>query len=162
MKKLGLGLTMVALFAVGCGGDDDDDDAAGGTTFEVDLTTEDEVPVCEGAGADATGDATVTISEDESEVSVELSWSDLSGPATAAHVHFGAVGAPGGVVFPLGMPPANPVTASFTASDYPSPPPDGAPADFAGFVTVMLAGTSYINVHSDACPPGEIRGQISD
>ena len=172
MMKLGLGLSLAALLAIGCGDDDAEDGggadagaadaAATPTTFEVTLTADDEVPFCTSAGPDATGEGTVTISADNSEVAVELEWSGLSGDATAAHIHFGADGAMGGVIFPLGMPPTNPVTATFTADDYPDKIPTGAPADFAGFVTVMLAGTSYLNVHTTLCAPGEIRGQIDD
>lgn len=163
MNKLGLGLSLTLLAIVGCGGDDDDaDDVDAGTetTFEVALTTEDEVPACAGAGDDATGEATVTISEDSSQVSVELTWSGLSGAATAAHIHFGGDGIAGGVIFPFAMPPTSPISATFTASDYPAAPPEGAPADFAAFIIAMEAGTSYLNVHTDACMPGEIRGQI--
>ena len=174
MIKLGLGLSMAALMALGCGDDDTTDDGAGvdagdgaadagaETTFDVALTADDEVPLCAAAGDDATGEATVTINEDSSEVSVEASWSGLSGDATAAHVHFGATGDAGGVIFPLGMPPTIPVSETFTASDYPAEPPVGAPADFAAFVTAMEAGMSYVNVHTVLCESGEIRGQISN
>jgi hypothetical protein len=168
MIKLGLGLSMVAVFAFGCGGDDEADagptgsDAAAATTFDVALTPAAEVPPCTGGAGAATGDATVTISADNTSVAVQLTWAGLSGDASAAHIHFGAAGVAGGVIFPLGMPPVSPVNATFTSADYPNPPPDGAPADFAAFVTAMKAGMSYINVHSAACMPGEIRGQISN
>lgn len=166
MRKLGLGLSM-ALMMLGCGGDDDavdagPADAAAGTSFDVTLSTTAEVPFCDAAAAAAAGTATVAINADDTQVTVQLTWSGLSGDATAAHVHFGAAGAAGGVIFPLGMPPTSPVNATFTAADYPTDPPDGAPADFAGFVAAMKAGMSYINVHSAACMPGEIRGQISN
>ena len=172
MQKPGLGLIIAALAAIGCGDDDTGDgddggnvdagqaDAAAGTTFEVTLTAEEEVPFCGVAGADATGEATVNISEDGSEVSIELSWSGLSGDATAAHIHFGADGEMGGVIFGLGTPPPNPVSETFTEADYPAMPPDGAPADYASFVAAMEDGMSYVNVHTDGCMPGEIRAQI--
>ncbi len=171
MMKLGLGLSLAALLAAGCGDDDAGGadagsadagvaDAAGGTTFAVTLSADDEIPFCTSAGSDAAGEGTVTVSADETEVQVELEWSGLSGDATAAHIHFGADGATGDVIFLLGMPPTSPVSATFTADDYPDKIPDGAPADFAAFVTAMLAGTSYLNVHSNLCMPGEIRGQI--
>jgi CHRD domain len=167
MKKLSLALSMVALVATGCGDDDDAGsvdggaaDSAAATTYTVPLTSAEEIPLCGAAGAAAAGEATVTISADNTTVSVEASWDGLSGDATAAHIHYGALGIGGGVIFLLGMPPGNPVTGTFTAADYPNPIPDGAPADFAAFVTAMKAGTSYVNVHTDACMPGEIRGQI--
>jgi len=156
MTKLSAVFTMMVL-ATACGGDDDGD---GGKSFTVPLTTADEVPVCASAGASATGSATVAISADGSTITVNVTFSGLSGAATAAHIHYGAVGAAGGVVFPLGANPVSPVTATFRAADYPATPPTGAPAAFAAFVTDMEAGKTYVNVHSAACMPGEIRGQI--
>jgi len=168
MKKLGLGLSLVSLLAFGCGDDDAGGADAGAadaapqaTVIEATLTTADEIPLCSFAAAGATGEGTVTISADLTSVAVELEWSGLSGDAMAAHIHSGADGDTGGVIFPLGMPPANPVTATFTVDDYPAKVPDGAPADFAAFVTAMLAGNSYFNVHTGDCTMGEIRGQIS-
>lgn len=168
MYKIGLGLSLVSLLAFGCGDDDAGADAgpadagATETSFAVNLTSADEVPLCTFAGTDAAGEGSVTISADLTEVEVELSWSGLSGDATAAHIHSGADGATGGVIFLIGMPPANPATVTFTADDYPAEVPDGAPADFAAFVTAMLAGNSYFNVHTGDCMMGEIRGQISE
>jgi hypothetical protein len=168
MYRLGLGLSLVSLLALGCGDDDTDGADAGPadaaaaqpTVFEVTLSADDEVPLCTFAGEDAAGEGTVTISADLTEVAIELSWEGLSGDATAAHIHSGADGATGGVIFLIGMPPANPATATFTVDDYPAKVPDGAPADFAAFVTAMLAGNSYFNVHTGNCMMGEIRGQI--
>lgn len=159
MIKLTLRLSVVALVAIGCGGDDDGSEE---TTFEVDVTKADEVPVCAAAGASAAGEATVTINAESSEVEVELTWNGLSAAATAAHIHTGADGVAGGVIFSLGTNPTSPVTETFTATDYPAPVPAGAPADFAAFVTAMKAGNSYINIHTAACGAGEIRGQISN
>jgi CHRD domain len=144
------------LLAASCG----DDDGGGETKFTVALTAADEVPVCGAAAASATGSAEVTVSSDNSTVTVNLTFSGLSGAATNAHVHYGAVGVMGGVIFPLGANPTSPINKTFTAADYPSAPPEGAPANFAGFVTDLKAGKAYVNVHTDACMPGEIRGQI--
>jgi hypothetical protein len=146
----------IVLLAAACGGDDDGD----GETYSDDLTTEEEVPLCATAGADATGSSSVTVSDDGATISVELTFSGLSGPATAAHIHYGEEGVAGGVIFLLGMNPVSPVTASFTASNYPATPPAGAPAAFADFVADLQDGKTYINVHTAACMPGEIRGQI--
>jgi hypothetical protein len=169
MYKLGLGLSLVSLLAFGCGDDDAGADAgpadaaaAQPTVFEVALSADDEIPLCTFAGEDAAGEGTVTVSADLTEVAIELSWSGLSADATAAHIHSGGEGETGGVIFLIGMPPANPATATFTADDYPAKVPDGAPADFASFVTAMLAGDSYFNVHTGNCMMGEIRGQITD
>ena len=156
MTRLVVGMAFLMLFSA-CGDDDDD---GGGTSFDVTLTTAAEVPVCVDAAANATGTAKITVSEDNATITVNLTFSGLSAAATNAHVHYGAVGVAGGVIFPLGANPVSPVNKSFTAADYPNPPPEGAPADFATFVTDLKAGKAYINVHTAACGPGEIRAQI--
>jgi hypothetical protein len=155
MARLSAAIALV-LVAAACGGDDDGD----GETYSDDLTKEEEVPLCDAAGADATGSSSVTVSDDGATISVELEFSGLSGPATAAHIHYGEDGVAGGVVFSLGMNPVSPVTASFTVADYPATPPAGAPAAFDAFVADLQDGKTYINVHTAACMPGEIRGQI--
>ncbi len=68
----------------------------------------------------------------------------LSGPATAAHIHTGVLGANGGVKFPLTTPNVY-SSAYFVVST----------AD----VAIMESGGHYMNVHSAAFPGGEIRGQ---
>jgi hypothetical protein len=169
MRKLGLVLPVAALFAFGCGGDDDDDaggidagggiDAAAGTTLTAALTAAAEGPTpCAAAGAAATGSATITINAAMTDVAVNLTFSGLSGPATLAHIHTGAAGANGMPAFAFAMNPTSPVVKTFVAADYAMPP--GGPANFAAFLTAMAAGQAYVNVHTTACPSGEIRGQI--
>jgi hypothetical protein len=167
----------LSLVAVGCGDDDDDIDATppnidsggnadasnvdsgGATTFNVTLTTTDEAPICASAAAAATGTATITISEDETMITADVTYSGLSGAATAAHIHSGAPGVAGPAIFPFTNL-TSPISQTFTAADYPSPPPNEAPADFAAMVAAMKAGQTYINVHTDMCMTGEIRAQI--
>jgi len=66
--------------------------------------------------------------------------------ATVMHIHRGAAGVNGPIVFDLGDP-ASPVTATWTGM---------TPADIAD----LLAGDLYINIHTSGRPAGEIRGQI--
>jgi hypothetical protein len=142
--------------------DDEPTDPNEPTSLSATLTAAVEVPVCEAAGASATGSATVTISANDGTITVNsLTFSGLSGAATLAHIHFGAIGDMGPIVIDFGANPTSPFTDSFTAADYPSPVPTGAPANFAAFVNAMQAGTTYINVHTAACPSGEIRGQLT-
>jgi hypothetical protein len=70
---------------------------------------------------------------------------NVVGP-TLMHVHRGAAGAIGPVVFDLGDP-ASPVLATWTGM---------SPADVAD----LLAGNLYVNIHTGGRPDGEIRGQI--
>lgn len=66
--------------------------------------------------------------------------------ATILHIHRGAAGVAGPIVFDLGDP-ASPVSAAWTGM---------TPADIAD----ALAGDLYVNIHTAGRPAGEIRGQI--
>lgn len=81
-------------------------------------------------------------------------FTDLTGAATAMHIHSGGAGTNGGVVVSL-------VPFSFPAAD---PAKGGVifgrlafPADK---VADLLAGWTYVNVHTALNPSGEIRGQL--
>jgi hypothetical protein len=95
----------------------------------------------------ATGTVTVTYDTGSKLISWKGSYSGLTGPATAAHFHGPAeVGKNAGVAVPI----ANP-TPSFEGS---ATLTDAQAAD-------LLAGRYYVNVHTDANKPGEIRGQVT-
>ena len=66
--------------------------------------------------------------------------------ATVMHIHKGAPGVNGPILFDLGDP-ASPVTATWTGMT-------------ASDITDLLAGNLYINIHTSGRPSGEIRGQI--
>jgi len=76
-----------------------------------------------------------------------LTFSGLSGPATAAHIHMGAMGKAGNVVVPL----CGPCKAKQSGSAKVSK------------AVVKAAGKHllYVNVHTAKNPNGEIRGQIA-
>jgi hypothetical protein len=113
---------------------------------------------------------------DDGSLSFQLSFSDLSTPATQAHIHFGATKTNGGVmVFLCGGPkPACPASGSvagtITASDVSVLAVDNAdsvipqgvqPGNFGALVEAIRTGTSYVNVHTTDLPTGEIRGQVN-
>jgi hypothetical protein len=101
----------------------------------------------------------VTIAADNSTVAVDVTYSGLSGPATASHIHSGTAAAPGPVVLPFSAPLDSPFSKTLTSADYVAA--TGAPPDFATFVTALKAGGGgYVNVHTNACKPGEIRGEV--
>jgi hypothetical protein len=150
----------VAFFLVACGSDDPASPNEP-TTFNVTMTTAAEVPVCEDAGASAAGSGTITINAANTSITVSnLTWTGLSGAATAAHIHIGAAGAAGAPLIDFGVLPTSPFSDTFTAADYPASPPTGAPATFSAFIAAMKAGNTYVNVHTADCLPGEIRGQL--
>jgi CHRD domain len=131
--------------------------------FRVALTPGAETPPCPSAGAGTLGAAQINIPADGAWIQASVTYEGLSGPVTAAHVHFGSAAAPGPVVLSfgdsLGSPGSHLFEKTFVAADYVAA--SGAPADFAAFVTTLRAGSAaYVNVHTAACKGGEIRGEI--
>ncbi len=129
------------------------------TVFNLTLAPANETPPCVLAGTGATGTAKVTIPNDNGSVVVDVSYSGLSGPVTASHIHSGTPAAPGPVVLPFSAPLDSPFSKTVTATDYVAA--TGAPADFATFVTALKAGgAGYVNLHTNACKGGEIRAEV--
>ena len=129
----------------------------------------------------ASGLFNARISNDESQIEWELSYSDLEGTIQQAHIHIGNVGVNGGIsVFlctnlgngPAGIQPcpAPPATISGTilAADVSPNIPATQAARNQGLntgeidelIAAMRAGATYVNVHSTTWPGGEIRSQI--
>jgi hypothetical protein len=76
-----------------------------------------------------------------------LTFTKLTGPATAAHIHMGAMGKSGNVVVPLCGPCASPVKGTATLS--------------ASLISAFKKHLLYVNVHTGKNPAGEIRGQLA-
>jgi len=101
-----------------------------------------------------------------------LTYTGLSGPAGAAHIHFAQPGVNGSVVLWLcggGGKPACPaagvpITGTVNAGDIAALPGVAAQGmvagDLASVLKAMRARVAYANVHTGAFPGGEIRGQI--
>jgi hypothetical protein len=129
-----------------------------GGAKSFDLTTAASVPPCPAAGPGAKGTGNVTLAPDGASLTVVVTYSGLSGPVTASHLHAGKAGEAGPVVLPFGGDLSSPYSKTFTAADYVAAA--GAPPDFPSFIQSLKAGGAYVNVHTAACKPGEIRGQI--
>jgi hypothetical protein len=142
------------------------------------LTGYEEVPSVSTTG---NGNFTARISNDESRIDWELTYSDLEGAVQQSHIHFGQAGVNGGIsVFlctnlgngPAGIQPcpAPPATISGTilAADVSPNIPATLAARNQGLNTgeidelikAIRAGSTYVNVHSTTWPGGEIRSQI--
>ncbi len=135
---------------------------------QVDLTGSQEVPVISTTGE---GEFRAQINEDGT-VDYELRY-DLEGEVTQAHIHFGQRGVNGGIIVflctnvggPAGTPPCPPspgrVRGTLEASDIIGPENQGIePGNIEEVLEAVFAGQTYVNVHSDLFPGGEIRGQI--
>ena len=112
------------------------------------------------------------INRETNVITFELKYADLSGPAAAAHVHFGQRSVNGGVsAFLCGgsTKPACPtgtgatITGTIAAADVVGPASQGiAATEIAELLKAMRAGKTYANVHTAAFPGGEIRAQLNN
>ena len=78
----------------------------------------------------------------------KLTFSGLTGPATAAHIHLGAMGKAGNVAIPLCAPCKSGVHGKATLS--------------ASLKSALAHHKLYVNVHTAKNPNGEIRGQLAE
>lgn len=117
---------------------------AASETFTATMSAKDEVPPKESKG---TGKVTATLDTVSKQLSWEATYSDLTGPATAAHFHGpAAAGANAGVAVPWPAPITSPERGSATLTD--------------AQIKDLEDGKIYANVHTAANPGGEIRGQM--
>lgn len=120
------------------------------------------------------------ISRFQDKIEYRLSYADLEGAVTQAHIHFGHEGgAPGGISVwlcannppitnaPPGTqvcpaPPAT-ITGTIRPENVVGPTGQGIDAgQYGEFLDALDAGLTYVNVHSSKYPGGEIRAQIDD
>jgi hypothetical protein len=110
-------------------------------TFNAALDGASEVPA---NTSTATGTATLSYNKTTKIFTLNLTYSGLT--PTMGHIHVGAVGVSGPVVFPFSnlMSPFSYTSVALTTAQE---------AD-------LLANNYYVNLHTDAFPEGEIRGQL--
>jgi hypothetical protein len=92
-----------------------------------------------------------------------ISVSNLSSNVNASHIHIGAAGVNGGVIFPfLPAQTQNGQIASGTINlDQPVVGFDGSTMSGDSLLVLLNNGGAYTNVHTATYPMGEIRGQIT-
>jgi CHRD domain len=113
--------------------------------FKAALDAKSEVPPNASAG---TGTADIDYDPATKKLSWKLTYTGLSGPATAAHFHGPAeTGKNAGVAVAIPGATSSPAEGSATLTD-------AQAAD-------LEAGRYYVNVHTQANPGGEIRGQVT-
>lgn len=128
--------------------------AASGEVWTTTLSGAAEVPA---VATSANGSATFVLSPDGTTIRYLVQYSGLSGPLAAAHIHLGAAGANGGVMFPLAAGPS-PFAGTLDASDFVA---TGGVMTFSAAVDAIRAGGAYVNLHTAANPAGELRGQLA-
>jgi hypothetical protein len=120
------------------------------------------------------GTLSLDLEVDKSLITYKLTYSSLSAPVTQAHIHFGKIHVPGGVMVffctnqgngPPGTQacPANggTVTGTWTAASVVGPAAQNvSPGDFTAIVSALNSNTAYANIHTTRFPAGEIRGQV--
>jgi CHRD domain len=145
MRRVAAGLGAAALVVAALAS------ASASKTYKISapLTVKQEVPKQVVKAPNAKGSFTGTIVEKGKKATLKfkLSYSHLSGAATAAHIHLGKRGVAGNVLVPLcggnchsGMR----GTATFSSD----------------IVDKIERGQTYVNVHTAKNPAGEIRGQV--
>ena len=113
--------------------------------FKATLDGKSEVPPTTTAG---TGTADIDYDPATKKLSWKLSYSGLSGPATAAHFH-GPAAADKNAGVAVAIPNAT------------KSPAEGSATLTAEQAADLEAGKYYVNVHTAANPGGEIRGQVT-
>lgn len=147
---------------------------AGGFRFlRAGLKGSNEVPA---VSTVAEGRFNARINRDETQISYDLSYSDLEGTVTQAHIHVGQKDVNGGISVwlcsnlaspptPAGVQPcpASPgaVSGVISSTNVVGPAAQGIdPGEFAELLKAIRNGDTYANVHSTRFPGGEVRDQI--
>jgi hypothetical protein len=128
------------------------------TILAASLTGDEEVPPVK---TKASGLATFDLNEAGTELGFVLSVADIMN-IRFAHIHVGDVGTNGPIIFNLATSPdafvKGVATGTLTAS---SLMPAGGISTFDEALEAIYSGRCYANVHTQAHPDGEIRGQIA-
>ncbi|AXK80051.1 CHRD domain-containing protein [Pseudolabrys taiwanensis] len=117
--------------------------AAETINLKADLKAANEVPPND---SPATGSLTAAYDTATKKLTWKGSYSNLTGPAVAAHFHAGEPGKNGGIQVPITGAGSSPFEGSATLTD--------------AQASDLLAGRLYVNVHTAAHTAGEIRGQV--
>jgi len=132
--------------------------------FHIRLTGDQQVPA---VPTTAFGFAEVQLSEDNNTLSFEVVVCNIAN-VIASHIHVGAAGTNGPVVLPFfGSPsPFNSTRGCDTLAEGTRTStslvarPDAGINTWTDFINALIAGNTYVNVHTTAHTGGEIRGQL--
>lgn len=128
--------------------------------YRAHLSGDSEVPP---VATNAQGEAIFQLNGDGTALAFKLNAANIEN-VRAAHIHMGVEGVNGGVVAFLYGGPTIPgrfqgtlAQGTITSADLIGPL---AGASLADLISLIEAGQTYVNVHTDQNPGGEIRGQI--
>ncbi len=107
----------------------------------------------------STGRATLVL--DGNKLQYTVSVDKLTGPATMAHIHVGAIGVSGPPVYTFAIKKAASGTLAEGTIDLSSAKISGGTVSGDSLKTLLNDGNAYVNVHTAAHPGGEIRGQLA-
>ena len=132
--------------------------------FDIRLTGDQQVPT---VTTTAFGFAEVQLSEDNNTLSFEVVVCNIVS-VTASHIHVGAAGTNGPVVLPFfgSTSPFNSTKGCDTLAEGTRTSanlvarPDAGINTWTDFINALIAGNTYVNVHTTAHTGGEIRGQL--
>jgi CHRD domain len=168
MKRFAILACAAALAVAGCGSNSPTNPSNQPVIFNVTLSAQNETPPITGTEANARGQAIITfhvtkdsagnISAATVDFNVSMSGFPVGSQVTAAHIHTGAAGVPGGVLVSTGITAGSGIaaadgTASFSVTNI-SVTPDNA--------TKILGNPAgfYFNVHTVVNGGGVMRGQL--
>jgi hypothetical protein len=117
--------------------------------IDATMTAANETPTPKGDVSNARGAFTATLTKTDSGASMawRLEFSNLSGPAVAAHIHVADRGKAGPVRVPLCAPCASGVTGTANID--------------ASVLDAIQNDRAYVNVHTATNPAGEVRDQVA-
>lgn len=140
MKKiLAIASMLSVMFVASCKKDETDPNLV---KFGASLWGAEEVPA---VTTSATGTFDATYNKTTRILTYTLTYTGIT--PTAWHIHKGAVGVTGGVIFNFGQTFTSPFSAATIAMT-------------AEQETDLMNGAYYVNIHSAKSPSGEIRGQL--
>jgi hypothetical protein len=173
LSLVATGLLLAASAVAGPKGKGDDH-------IKVHLKGFEEVPV---VVTGATGELHLTINDAAGTIDYELTYENLEGNVTQAHIHVGQKNVVGGIsiwlcktpgTVPMSAavaaitpfcpsldPHSGTVSGTVSAANVIGPTGQAIPAgDLDDVLTAIRAGKAYGNVHSTSAPGGEVRGQL--
>lgn len=130
-------------------------------TVTANLNGGEETPIL---NTGAVGTVEVSLDVENQEAAVTLRVFNVPTPTTAGHIHVGPAGIAGPVV--LNFPPALVGRTGDFAMTFRIGPGQFVPRPAVGINTMedafqaILNGNSYVNIHTQQFPGGEIRGQL--